>query len=395
MDRTAACRLLESLVAIPSLSGQEEEASRWLVDRMTELGFDRSEVDPAGNAVGEIGPTDASHIDTVPGDIDVRVEGDDHEARLYGRGSVDAKGPLACFTAAVARLGSDWALEADVRVVVVGAVEEEAATSKGARHIRQRFDGVDEPVPAACVIGEPSRWDRVTLGYKGRLLIDLDARRPMTHSAGPEAGVATVGVELWNRVDAFAGRFNHSHEKAFDQLLPSLRSIRTSGDGLHERVEVGTGLRLPLGFPLDELMSDVQEWASRTVGVDAPPVRELTPGEIGGVRMIGERLEVRLDYRGYEPAWRGDSRNHLARSFLAAIRAIGDEEVRPAFVVKTGTSDMNVVGPTWQCPILAYGPGDSSLDHTPHEHLHLDELWQSILVLEQALRNLAPTLDRL
>jgi LysW-gamma-L-lysine carboxypeptidase len=25
------------------------------------------------------------------------------------------------------------------------------------------------------------------------------------------------------------------------------------------------------------------------------------------------------------------------------------------------------------CPIIAYGPGDSSLDHTPEEHLLLEE----------------------
>jgi len=53
---------------------------------------------------------------------------------------------------------------------------------------------------------------------------------------------------------------------------------------------------------------------------------------------------------------------------------------------------MNVVGPAWQCPILAYGPGDSTLDHTPHEHLDLDEYWRAVLVLEQALRNLGQSL---
>ena len=36
------------------------------------------------------------HIDTVPGRVPVRREG----GRLYGRGAVDAKGPLACFVAA-------------------------------------------------------------------------------------------------------------------------------------------------------------------------------------------------------------------------------------------------------------------------------------------------------
>jgi LysW-gamma-L-lysine carboxypeptidase len=47
-----------------------------------------------------------------------------------------------------------------------------------------------------------------------------------------------------------------------------------------------------------------------------------------------------------------------------------------------------VVGPVWQCPILAYGPGDSALDHTPHEHVNLAEYERAIAVLAQALRNL-------
>jgi LysW-gamma-L-lysine carboxypeptidase len=66
--------------------------------------------------------------------------------------------------------------------------------------------------------------------------------------------------------------------------------------------------------------------------------------------------------------------------------------VQPGFVVKTGTSDMNVVAPVWQCPIVAYGPGDSALDHTPHERLDLDEYWTAVQVLEATLRQLAASL---
>jgi LysW-gamma-L-lysine carboxypeptidase len=71
---------------------------------------------------------------------------------------------------------------------------------------------------------------------------------------------------------------------------------------------------------------------------------------------------------------------------LKAIRAEGG---RPRFKLKTGTSDMNTVGPTWQCPIVAYGPGDSSLDHTPDEHIDVEEYRRAIDVLAQALEILA------
>ncbi|MEL6271576.1 MAG: M20/M25/M40 family metallo-hydrolase, partial [Chloroflexota bacterium] len=69
--------------------------------------------------------------------------------------------------------------------------------------------------------------------------------------------------------------------------------------------------------------------------------------------------------------------------------AIRKEGGTPRFVYKTGTSDMNAVGPRWNCPIIAYGPGDSTLDHTPHEHIDLDEYGQAVKVLTRALERLA------
>ena len=50
---------------------------------------------------------------------------------------------------------------------------------------------------------------------------------------------------------------------------------------------------------------------------------------------------------------------------------------------------MNVVGPAWGQNIVAYGPGDSRLDHTPQEHIHIAEYMQAIDILELVLKELA------
>ncbi|WP_370635254.1 M20/M25/M40 family metallo-hydrolase [Deinococcus sp. 6YEL10] len=63
--------------------------------------------------------------------------------------------------------------------------------------------------------------------------------------------------------------------------------------------------------------------------------------------------------------------------------------VTPVFKVKTGTSDMNVVAGHWPVPTLAYGPGDSALDHTPEERLDLAEYDRAVTVLREALTRLA------
>ena len=46
---------------------------------------------------------------------------------------------------------------------------------------------------------------------------------------------------------------------------------------------------------------------------------------------------------------------------------------------------MNVVAPHWPVPMLAYGPGDANLDHTPEERLPLDEYLRAVEVLGAVL----------
>jgi [amino group carrier protein]-lysine/ornithine hydrolase len=287
--------------------------------------------------------------------------------------------------AAGAMVGNTWAVANKLRLVVVGAVEEEAATSKGARFIRDRFDGVTAPLPVACVIGEPSSWQRVTLGYKGRLLVEMEATQPMAHTAGPDAGVATVAVDLWNWISGYAERFNQGRDKTFDQLLPSLRIVNTSTDAaMQDRVVAQIGIRLPLDFDADGFTAALVQWMQQRIAAPPLPAQTLI---VTPIHLQGALTTVALYFHAHEPAWRSDRNNFLVRAFLSAIREIAPE-TRPSFVVKSGTSDMNVVGPAWQCPILAYGPGDSTLDHTPHEHIPLDDYWQAVQVLAQALHNL-------
>lgn len=338
--------LLRNMLDIESLSGAERPLAEYLCMEMERRGL-RAHIDAVGNAVGEIGDSGPlvmllGHMDTAPGHVPVRMEG----GALYGRGSVDAKGPLATFICAAARLGA----QAGLRLVVVGAVEEESASSCGARHIADGYH------PDLCVIGEPSRWDRVTLGYKGRLLVDFAVQQGAAHTAGALPTAAERAVEFWQDVVALADNYGGGRE--FERLSPTLRRIHGESDGLRDSAALSLSLRLPPGCDTHLLRTRLRELAG--------------PAE---VRFFGD-----------EPAHRAAKNTPLVRAFLAAIRQHGGH---PAFALKTGTSDMNIVAPVWGCPILAYGPGDSALDHTPHEHLELAEYGRTIAVLEAALARLA------
>ena len=83
------------------------------------------------------------------------------------------------------------------------------------------------------------------------------------------------------------------------------------------------------------------------------------------------------------PAWECEKNTRLVRAFLSGIRSQGGE---PRFVYKMGTADLNIVAPVWKCPSIVFGPGDSSLDHTPNEHISLEEYGKAVQVLREALK---------
>ncbi len=336
--------LLRGLVAIPSTSGNEAEAVAYLCREMTARGFDAAP-DAAGSAVGTIGDGPRhvvllGHIDTVPGNIPVRIE----DGALHGRGAVDANGPLASFVAAAAAAAD----RANVWITVVGAVGEETIGSPGAAA------AAAWSAPDFCVIGEPSGWDAVCLGYRGTLSLTYLLRQHGRHTAGPGASVAEQAVAFWKAVIAECARRNQEASSTFTSIGPALRGMWTESDGLIDEARLSVGLRLPPGVEIDQLLKRLRDLAG----------------------------DAELLVEGQQPGYRSDNRIPLVPPFLRGIRAAGGT---PRFTVKLGTSDMTVVGPAWGCPIVAYGPGDAALDHTPEERIVLDEFLKAIRVLTEVL----------
>ncbi len=347
---------LIGLVKAYSPSGREQPAVEFLVGRMQALQFTQAFKDEAGNAVGVMGSGSRQlvllgHIDTVPGEIPVQVTSTESPI-LYGRGAVDAKGPLAAFVDAVAAVGpvDGWQL------IVIGAVGEEK-DSDGARYIAPLYH------PDYAIIGEPSRWDRLTLGYKGSAWATITIRRSRAHTAAQGESACEAAVQVWDSLKAWSVAFNAERTRSFDQLLPTLRGMTSGGDGFEEWAALQIGTRLPLDLP-------PQEWYAKL---------NQMPG-------VADAPGVSIEPTGFPiAAYQGEKNTPLVRAFLAGIRNAGGQ---PGFVLKTGTADLNIVAPRWNCPSLAYGPGDSSLDHTPEECISLEEYYKAVDVLGSVLKRL-------
>jgi LysW-gamma-L-lysine carboxypeptidase len=348
-DKKEAKSLLFDLVSTPSFSGKEQHCSKLIIDffenhnREAWLDDSGNVCSPANDAV-----LLTSHMDTVPGETPVKIENN----VLWGRGSVDAKGPLSAMIVSAVSTG----------VSFVGVVSEEH-DSLGARHLIS----TRKSIPDFLINGEPSGWDGITLGYRGLLNGTYVATSRTGHTSRPEKNALQEAIDWWSSVEEGFKSQDWSpiskptnKESVFDQVTP--KPIKITGgnnpDGLSIEVTFDVQFRVPPHLSVDE----VREMADN----------ELT---IGTVHWKDKVNPVMMS-----------ARTPPARAFRTSIRHFGG---KPRQLRKTGTSDMNIFSDSWDIPMVTYGPGDSSLDHAPDERISISEFYLSIDVLEQSCNRLS------
>ncbi|SHF57131.1 acetylornithine deacetylase [Jatrophihabitans endophyticus] len=343
VDDAYAAALLKSMVAIPSPSFGEAALALHLLAETRAQGF-TSHLDAMGNLVAVTGRGDGptimllGHMDTVAGSPPVRMS----DRCLWGRGSVDAKGALAAFLCTARGLQ-----DLPARIVVVGAVEEETPGSRGAVHVRDTM-----PPPDYLVVGEPSGWSSVVLGYKGKLDLTYRVTTPATHSSNPAAKAGELAAEFWFVLRELLGP-DSSHTR-FDRPGGTLLSLEATMT--HARADIC--VRTPPGFDVPALLLELERRCPE-----------------GTVTVRNQVAAHRV--------------NRTGPVATALSRAIIDHGGTPRARVKTATSDLNTVAVRWQLPMAVYGPGDSALDHSDDEHIELDDYFRSIAVLHDALTALA------
>lgn len=140
-----------------------------------------------------------------------------------------------------------------------------------------------------------------------------------------------------------------------------LTSLTTTSDGLVDRVDGAMHFRLPPGVHPTDLEMTLAGLAQQH----------------GITLTVTERMQ----------AAQSSKRTPLVATLLAAIRRHGGE---PRLLRKTGTADFNHLAQWFPgVPLIAYGPGDAALDHTPDERISLQEFEQSVLILRETFNALA------
>ena len=359
--RDYAVDLLIRMVRVYSPTGEEEDLAGLLSREMEGLGFE-VERDAAGNVIGSLEGERprvllCGHMDTVPGIIPVKVE----DGVLYGRGAVDAKAPLAAMIIAASQLAKEGYKGG---LLVVGAVDEEGR-GLGVKHLVREGLNVDY-----AIFGEPANVETITVGYRGSLLLKITCETETGHSSAPWLFENAVekAIEIWNIIkDHRAPR--EQPESRFNSLSTSLRRIEGGEDYsvIPSQCEIHIEMRIPPSLAVEQLRDEVFSL-------------------IDGYRAENPAVKVEVEVEDCTEPYTADKRSLLVRALSYSIWKSRGAPVR--LINKTGTGDMNVFGSRTGTPSVTYGPGDPHLDHTPNEHISLEDYLESITVLQEALRRL-------
>jgi len=345
-----------------SPSGSEAELSKLLLEEMGSNGLEAS-IDDAGDVIGEVGHEGprillCGHMDTVPGRLPVS----ERDGFIYGRGAVDAKASLAAMI-----VGCINAMNRKVvpfRATVVGVVEEETS-SKGIMSIASKGTPYD-----LAVFGEPSGTSNIIVGYKGSVRLEVTCHTSGGHSSSPWLSKNSLeeAFEFWKSLRE--ALLENDSPSRFEAITGSLVNATGSpgGNSIPSKSTLEIDLRLPPRTNPREVIGRVERFKAE---------------------YARSRAAVRINtvFTNETKAFLGGNDSLGVRAFRYAIRRITGDEVQ--LVRKTGTSDLNIFSETCKSPMVAYGPGDSSLDHTNLERVQLADYIRSIDVYATAIERFA------
>ena len=254
-----ALELTRALVALETPTGSEGPATDFLSDTLVRAGYEivRQPVSAGRHNLYAYRESPrlvfSTHLDTVPPYVPLSEDTDS----IHGRGSCDAKGLAAAMVVAAARLAS----RGEQRIGLLFLVGEENG-SDGARAAADLG-----PKGRFLINGEPTE-NRLSIGQKGSLRVDLKASGRAAHSAYPDEGVSAIAA-LLDTID----RIRQMPLPSDPLLGPSTLNIGLIDGGVAPNVippAASAQLLFRMVGPSDSLKSKLRTLASPEVSVSFP-----------------------------------------------------------------------------------------------------------------------------
>jgi putative selenium metabolism hydrolase len=365
-DDDALDDLLLRLVATPSLSTDEGDCAAVVAEELRRRGM-TVDVDAMGNVIGrlELGPGPVvmidCHLDTVPvvdpAEWTRAPYGEIVDGRLYGRGAVDMKGPMAAVIHAIdAVRGTGRGT-----VVFAGTVAEELVEGPAALEVARAVS------PDFVVICEPSQL-RIARGQRGRAEIIVDVRGLSSHSAYPGEGVNAVEVmaDVITELRGLAPPEDATLGEGILVLIDLKSEPYPSLSTVPERCRATFDRRTLVGETEAEVLGPIREIVDKVAA---------TWGATGTVEVAAHQ---HVTYSGqvvsttkFAPAWLFSPDDPIVARAVDGLTCAGLDAVVTHYRFCTnGSGTAGRLG----VPTIGYGPGHEDQAHKVDEHIDLAEL---------------------
>ena len=306
---------------------------------------------------GDGGIALSGHMDVVPvaeqpWDTDpfTMVERD---GRLYGRGTCDMKGYLACVLALVPEM-KRRALKQPIYIVF--SYDEEVGCT-GVKPMIAEF-GKTLPTPGIVLVGEPTLMTVVD-AHKGGYRFRTEITGQAAHSSKPQLGASAIfaAADLAQELRRIEERLKAKQQNPrFDPPYSSISIGMIEGGVAHNIIPpscvMNWGVRALPGVDIPALVREFDDFAQRVV---LPSMRAVSP-----------LCQIVTTPTGVLPAF-SSGENSVATSL--ALRLAGQNET---FAVAYGTeaSHFQARG----CSSVVCGPGSIDQAHQPNEFVEIAEL---------------------
>lgn len=270
----------------------------------------------------------------------------ERDGRLYGRGSSDMLGFLACVLA----VAPEFTALSPERPVHVAFSYDEELGCLGVPALIARLDSLCAR-PWGAVIGEPTRLEPIR-GHKGKAALGVEVRGRTGHSSRPDLGLNAIHgmAEVLNSVIETAGALEHG-PKAGD-FAPAWSTMQAGVFSGGEAVNI-----IP-----DRAAMEIEVRA--IPGVDPEGLLAPVLDRLAGLRAKG--YDVSHAIRSTYPAMALAADHPLA---ALVERAAGKPSVAAvSFGTEAGLFERAGI------PSIICGPGDIARAHKPDEYITRDEL---------------------
>jgi len=316
------------------------------------------------NLFATIGPADqpgivlSGHTDVVPVDGQpwavAPFKLTERDGKLYGRGSADMKGYIACVLALVPSL-----VKASLRLPVHIALSyDEEVGCLGIRSLLKALE--QRPVkPMLCIIGEPTELKPV-LGHKGKLAMRCNIHGEACHSAYAPLGVNAIeyAAELIGELGRIGYRLRapEHHDARFDPPFSTVQTGVISG---------GKALNI---VPADcRFDFEIRALPSQDPGLVAQELQTYAEQQVlPRMRAVSDQSEIRFSELSAYPGLATDAHSEAAE-LIAAFSGSG-EFGTVAFGTEGGLFDAAGIA------TVVCGPGSMDQGHKPDEFVSLEQL---------------------